>query len=304
MVPKYNTMYTSILKFMLDGKERKLKEIVDYVAKDMKVSDKGRTELLKSGISKFYNNVGWAVTYLKKAELLESPSKGSHKLSKEGQKLLKTTKPEAIGIEYLKKNPNFLSFWVGNTNGVGAAEQKNVEDATPTARMEEAFRQINNALADELLEEIMKQDPWFFETLVVKLLVAMGYGGANPDAGVGTQKSGDEGIDGIIKEDKLGLSKIYIQAKRWEPSKTIGRPDIQTFVGALMGHGVSKGVYITTAHFSTQAKEYAAKQHSASIVLIDGQELTRLMIEFNLGVATEVSYTIKRIDSDFFNMEM
>ena len=307
MVPKYNAMYASVLRLLQDGKEHYVKDIRDYVASEMHVTEADRKETLKSGDLKYNNYLGWALTYLKKGEMVETPSRGMHKLTPKGKAALKERTPETIDNDFLKQSPNFMAFWVGNTETdkpIVQTQSKDEIEEAPTERMEEAFRQINDALAGELIEEIIKQDPWFFESLVVKLLVKMGYGGSNPEAGVVTQKSGDEGIDGIIKEDKLGLSKIYIQAKRWNPNQTIGRPDIQTFVGALMGHGVSKGVYITTAHFAASAKEYAAKQHSASIVLIDGQELARLMIEFNLGVASETVYEIKRVDSDFFNFEI
>lgn len=175
-----------------------------------------------------------------------------------------------------------------------------VSSKTPQDILDEAFQQINTTLADDLLSEIMKQPPAFFEHLVVKLLTQMGYGGSVDDAGTVIGQTGDEGIDGIIREDKLGFSLIYIQAKRWDCDKTVGRPEIQKFVGALAGQGASKGLFITTAKFTKEARQYAEKQHTTKVVLVDDTTLAKLMIEYDLGVSTEATYEIKRIDSDFF----
>ena len=175
-----------------------------------------------------------------------------------------------------------------------------VSGKTPQDVLDEAFQQINTTLADDLLSEVMKQPPAFFEHLVVKLLMQMGYGGSVDNAGTVIGQTGDEGIDGIIREDKLGFSLIYIQAKRWDYDKTVGRPEIQKFVGALAGQGASKGLFITTAKFTKEACQYAEKQHTTKVVLVDGTALAKLMIEYNLGVSTEATYEIKRIDSDFF----
>ena len=172
---------------------------------------------------------------------------------------------------------------------------------TPQDAFDLAYQQINHALADDLLSEIMKQTPAFFENLVVRLLENMGYGGSVENAGLVVGQTGDEGIDGIIREDKLGFSLIYIQAKRWDRTTSIGRPEIQKFVGALAGQGANKGLFITTALFTKEAREYAKKQHTTKVVLVDGESLAKLMIEYNLGVSTQAVYQIKRLDSDFFN---
>lgn len=172
---------------------------------------------------------------------------------------------------------------------------------SPQDMLDRAYKAITSTLTDDVLNEVMNQSPDFFEKLVVDLLVTMGYGGSKIENSQVLGKSGDEGIDGVIKEDKLGFDKIYIQAKRWDADRTVGRPEIQKFVGALTGQGATKGAFITTAGFSKDAKEYVSKQHACKIVLIDGQTLAALMIEHNLGVSVESTYLIKKIDFDYFN---
>ena len=176
-----------------------------------------------------------------------------------------------------------------------------VSSESPQDILDDAYNQINAALIDDVLSEVMKQSPLFFEHLVIKLLTQMGYGGSLEDAGTVTRTSGDEGIDGMIREDKLGFDQIYIQAKRWDRNSTVGRPELQKFVGALAGQGASKGLFITTAQFTKEAKEYANKQHTTKNVLVDGTSLAKLMIEYNIGVSVETTYSIKKIDSDFFD---
>lgn len=175
--------------------------------------------------------------------------------------------------------------------------------STPEEILQQSFEDINAALSSELLDAIMQQPPDFFERLVVDLLVAMGYGDSRVDSGFVTRKSGDEGIDGIIREDKLGFDNIYIQAKRWNPGASVNRPELQEFVGALTGAGANKGLFITTAHFSSGAKEYAGKQHAVKLVLVDGNELAQLMIAHNVGVAVKHRYEIKNLDRDYFDTE-
>ena len=211
--------------------------------------------------------------------------------------------PAQIDNLYLQRFESFRKFISPNNNEettlpIPAAK---VSSKTPQDILDEAFQQINTTLADDLLSEIMKQPPAFFEHLVVKLLTQMGYGGSVDNAGSVMGQIGDEGIDGVIvREDKLGFSLIYIQAKRWDCDKTVGRPEIQKFVGALAGQGASKGLFITTAKFTKEARQYAEKQHTTKVVLVDGTTLAKLMIEYDLGVSTEATYEIKRIDSDFF----
>lgn len=218
-----------------------------------------------------------------------------------GRQVLNENPPQIDNL-YLQRFESFRKFISPNNNeeSTTSIPAAKVSSKTPQDILDEAFQQIDTTLADDLLSEIMKQPPAFFEHLVVKLLTQMGYGGSVDDAGTVIGQTGDEGIDGIIREDKLGFSLIYIQAKRWDCDKTVGRPEIQKFVGALAGQGASKGLFITTAQFTKEARQYAEKQHTTKVVLVDGTTLAKLMIEYDLGVSTEATYEIKRIDSDFF----
>lgn len=240
-------------------------------------------------------------TYLKKAGLIDSPARGVFILTAEGSKVLMEN-PPVLNDDFLNRYESFRAFKNPDLSAAQTVSPALSED-TPQDIFDKAFMQINASLADELLTEIMKQPPFFFERLVVKLLERMGYGGSLPNAGTVTPQTGDEGIDGIIREDKLGFSLIYIQAKCWNLDKTIGRPEIQKFVGALAGQGAAKGLFITTARFTKEAVAYAEKQHTTKVVLVDGAMLAKLMIEYNLGVSTETTYEIKKLDTDFFNDE-
>lgn len=219
------------------------------------------------------------------------------------------TNPPVVDNTYLERYDSFKQFVSAQvTSGNGQQPQSvtgadDLSGQTPQDALDAAYQQINQALADDILSEIMRQQPGFFERLVVQLLENMGYGGSVENAGQVVGKSGDEGIDGIIREDKLGFSLIYIQAKRWDRNTSIGRPEIQKFVGALAGQGASKGLFITTAQFTNEAREYAKKQHTTKVVLVDGEALANLMIEYNVGVSTQAGYQIKQLDSDFFSEE-
>jgi len=301
-IPKYHEKYRPFLECLKDGKQNKIKEVKDVVAAVIGVTDEERQELLQSGKQAIFDNrIGWTRTYLKKAGLIESPSRGVFVITSEGSKLLEEN-PSIIDDNLLMKYDSFKLFKSPTANGTDISTV-DVNEDTPQDKFDNAFKMINASLEDELLSEIMKQNPYFFESLVVKLLEKMGYGGSLKDAGTVTAKSGDEGIDGIIREDKLGFSLIYIQAKRWELDKTIVSPEIQKFVGALAGQGANKGLFVTTAKFSKGAREYADKQQNYKVVLVDGVMLTKLMIEYSLGVSIETIYEIKRIDTDFFNDE-
>ena len=220
-------------------------------------------------------------------------------ISDEGKRVL-SSNPTVLDDEYLMRYEGFREF---KTPSNGSALSLSTSDATPQDELEDAFQKINSALISDLLTEIMSQTPDFFENLVVQLLVKMGYGGSISDAGEVLGKTGDEGIDGIVREDKLGFSLIYIQAKRWDLGNSVGRPEIQKFVGALAGAGASKGLFITTAGFSKEAYAYADKQHTTKVVLVDGKTLANLMIEHNLGVSTQIVYELKRVDTDYFVLE-
>lgn len=293
-VPKYNEMYASFLRSLEDGEIHTVKEIRQFVAEDLKLSETDLSEMLPSGKqSLFANRLGWTRQYLLKAGLVMSMGRGQLVLSEEGIKTL----PEADGIDnqYLLKYDSFKQY-INKESEMGESLDEGNEKS-PEEILEDAYAEINASLADDLMSEIMKLEPSDFEHLVVKLLLAMGYGSGIDEAGYVTQASNDGGIDGIIKEDQLGFSSIYIQAKRWEPGTTISQPEIQKFAGALQEQKAQKGLFITTATFSQGAKNSA---EAAGIVLVDGKQLTKLMIRFNLGVSVEHTYEVKRIDTDFF----
>ena len=286
-----------LLELASDGKEHKLSDAISSLAIHFNLSDPERRELLPSGKqARFDNRVGWAGTYLKKAGLLTYPARGKFQITHRGLDIL-AQKPPRIDIKYLKQFPEYLDF-IGAT--VNAPESPNLPlEQTPDEVMASAHRQLRQNLAQELLEKIKTSSPTFFERLVIELLVKMGYGGSLVDAGMAIGKTGDEGIDGIIKEDRLGLDVIYIQAKRW--SGTVGRPEIHKFVGALDGKRARKGIFITTAKFSKEAKSYLP--NNVKVVLIDGEQLAEYAIEVNLGVSVVSEYQIKRLDLDYFDGE-
>lgn len=300
-------MYKPLLESLRDGNEHTAKEVNEFIAKDMKISDEEQLEMPPSETgSKFKIRTNWARTYLKKAGLIKNTSRGIFIITDEGRSVLDSS--VVINNEFLMRYESFQAFIntgsKSKDNAVAGIQKTCIssnEEETPQDLLEEAIRKINISLTDDLLSEIMDLSPTFFEQLIVKLLEKMGYGGSLKNAGEVVGKSGDEGIDGIIREDKLGFDLIYIQAKRWDVDTTIGRPEIQKFVGALAGQGATKGLFITTAKFTREAFDYAKKQHTTKIVLVDGQLLTKLMIEHNLGVSVENTYEIKKVDSDFFS---
>lgn len=294
-VPKYHELYAPFLRGLQDGQVHNMKEMKDIVAEEMGLTYEDRTDMLPSGKQAVFDNrIGWTRTYLKKAGLIESPERAQFKITEEGLKAL----PDAdiIDDKYLMRYQSFREFQSRESEESEAPVVSN-EDMSPEEVLERAYAELNASLADDLLAEIIKLSPTDFERLVVKLLLAMGYGSGIDDAGYVTQASNDGGIDGIIKEDQLGFSSIYIQAKRWDADRTIDRPEIQKFVGALQEKNAKKGLFITTAKFTSGAKTSA---EAAGIVLVDGMQLTKLMIKSNLGVSVEHTYEVKRLDTDFF----
>jgi restriction system protein len=275
------------------------KEAYDAMADHFRLSQEDRQEMLPSGKQATYKNrIAWARVYLSKALLLEGLKRGFFRITERGQELLKSN-PAELRVKHLQQYPEFVEFHkTGNKQEKGGESAGDEErTATPEEIFENAYQELRRNLANELLAQIAKNTPEFFENLVVKLLVKMGYGGSIKDAGQSMGRSGDEGIDGIIKEDKLGLDVIYIQAKRWQGS--VGRPEVQKFVGALHGQRAKKGVFITNGAFTRDAEQYVSTI-DPKVVLIDGSRLVELMIDHNLGVSTVDAYEIKKIDSDFF----
>ena len=305
MIPDYQSIMLPLLEFIADGKEYKMRNVTDELAIKFGVTEEEQKELLPSGVAPvFYNRTAWAKTYLKKAGLIDSPKQGIVIISKRGIEVLKK-KPSSINVKFLKQFSEFVAFQTVKREDESETETETSEEQsiqTPEELLETAYQKIRKSLASELISKVVELSPAFFERLVVELLVKMGYGGSIKDAGKAMGKSGDEGIDGTIKEDKLGLDIIYIQAKRWKPGNVVGRPEIQKFVGALAGQGAKKGIFITTSNFTKEALDYTPRNET-KIVLIDGEQLAQLMIDYNLGCTSQQTYEVKKLDSDYFGEE-
>lgn len=291
-----------LLRIAGDDQDHTLSEAIEILAVQCRLSEEDRRTLLPSGRqSTFDNRVGWVPTHLGKAMLVESPRRGTFRITERGRELLREN-PTTINIALLTRYPEYNEFR-SRTRPVIDTEhdEPNIQtERTPQETLEISYQHLRATLAQELLERVKKVPPRFFETLVVDLLVAMGYGGSRRDAGQAIGRSGDEGIDGIIKEDKLGLDVIYIQAKRW--TDTVSRPIVQGFAGSLEGHRARKGVLITTSQFSSHARDYVDRIEK-KIILVDGEQLAQLMIEHNVGVTAVNQYIIKKMDLDYFGDE-
>jgi restriction system protein len=307
-VPDYQSLMLPLLEFAATRNgEISTGEAVDALAASIGLTEEDLKQMLPSGIQQtFVNRVGWAATYMKKAGLLEATRRGYYRITQRGFDLLKK-KPQKINVKLLNQYPEFQDFQ--RLKGTrGGDKTKDTEGAldfagtTPSEALEKAYENLRDELADELLSKLKQATPAFFERIVVELLVKMGYGGSRADAGKAIGRSGDGGIDGIIKEDKLGLDVVYIQAKRWD-SNSVGRPDVMQFAGALQAQKATKGIFITTSRFTEEARSYVA-QIGSKIVLIDGELLAQLMIDSDVGVSTISLYPVKKIDSDYFDEAM
>lgn len=306
-VPDYQSLMLPLLKHTgTRNGEVTTNEAVEVLAQELNLTEEDLREMLPSGAqSTFGNRVGWAATYMKKAGLLEPTRRGYYQITERGCELL-AKQPKVINVKLLEKYPEFLEFKklkgtrARNSEGItGTKSIPDISAATPSEALEAAYENLRDELADELLAKLKATSPAFFERVVVELLVKMGYGGSRSDAGRAIGKSGDGGIDGIIKEDKLGLDVVYIQAKRWN-NTPVGRPDVMQFAGALQAQRANKGIFITTSRFTEEARSYVS-QIGSKIVLIDGEQLTSLMIENDVGVSTVSLYPVKKIDSDYFD---
>lgn len=300
-VPDFQTIMLPLLRNAADGKERSSAVAREELAKEFELTEAEKNELLPSGRqARFANRVAWATHYLQQAGLLRAVRRGVHQITDRGREALKKG-PQRIDIRFLDQYPEFLEFRSKKTDEEESKPTEGVagpaEADTPEEAMESAHSRMRMSLASELLARVKTGSPRFFEGLVVELLIQMGYGGSRRDAGQAIGSSGDEGIDGVISEDRLGLDIVYIQAKRWEG--TVGRPEIQKFVGALHGKRAKKGVFITTGSFSSDAVTYV-ETIDPKVVLIDGRRLANLMIDFDVGVTTTATYHSKRVDSDYF----
>ncbi|MGF6996338.1 restriction endonuclease [Paraburkholderia sp. GAS32] len=305
-IPDYQTLMLPVLRAVADGQEHRFRNVVETLADEYQLTDEERNTLLPSGTAPVFDNrVGWARTYLKQAGVVESRKRGYFNITERGRALL-AKNPGRIDNSTLDEYPEFVAFRQKKSSEVQATDvpvsqpgvtMPKIDESTPEESFAQAYQRLRISLETELLDQVKSSTPSFFERLVIDLLVAMGYGGSRQDAGSVIGRSGDGGIDGTIKEDKLGLDVIYVQAKRWED--TVGRPEIQKFAGALQGQRANKGVFITTSTFSREAKEYAGVIAS-KIILVDGEQLVKLMVDHNVGVSTVSTFDIKKIDSDYF----
>ena len=299
-VPDYQSIMLPLLRIASSGADHRIADLYDGIAKAFELSDAERAELLPSGkVSVLNNRVAWAKTYLVKAGLLDAPQRGIVKITQRGRELLDQNPPR-IDVSFLNQYPEFVEFRNVSKEQTKESDADDAQGQTPEEILESAHKELRGTLVQELLVRVKSATPAFFERLVLDLLVAMGYGGSLEGAGKVVGKSGDEGIDGIIKEDRLGLGMIYLQAKRWD--NVVGRPEIQKFVGALQGQRAKKGVFVTASSFSKEAELYASGI-DVKVVLIGGQRLAGLMIDFDVGVSKVNSYITKRLDTDYFAEE-
>ncbi len=297
-VPDFQSLFVPVLRVLADGRERSTAELREQVATDLKLPGQDLAERLPSGRQTvFANRLAWSVVYLSKSRAIERVKRGTFRIGERGRELL-ALKTTALTIQNLSKYPEFVSFYKGSRSMGGDENSPKMPTAgTPEEQLANAYTELRESLLSEILETVKKASPMFFEELVVELLVAMGYGGSIDDAGSAVGKSGDGGIDGIIKEDKLGLDVVYVQAKRWNGG--VGCPVVQAFAGSIEGVRARKGVLITTSYFTQDALEYV-KKIEKRIVLVDGQQLAGLMIDHNVGVTVTRTYQVKRLDSDYF----
>jgi restriction system protein len=301
-IPDFQTIMLPVLKITKDGPEHNQSEVRDKLASQFQLNDAERNEMLPSGRqTRFSNRVAWSIVYLRKAGLIENSRRGIFHITEQGLELLKKD-PSRIDINMLMQFNPGIQEWhrPSRKSEEKGDEAEATNQQTPEEVLEESYHELRRSLAQELLDKIMSCSPKFFEQLVVDLLVSMGYGGSRKDAGEAIGHSGDDGIDGIIKEDKLGLDAVYIQAKRW--NGTVGRPVVQAFAGSLEGQRAKKGIMISTSQFSQDARDYITRIEK-KIILIDGEQLAQYMIDNNVGVAELVNYSVKRVDLDYFDDE-
>lgn len=298
-VPDFQTLMLPILKIFNDSKEHHVEEVRRIIAKNFDLNDEDLNSLLPSGTSKLYNNrVAWSITHLKMADLIESTKRSIYLITKDGLELI-AKNPSRIDLNLLKTISAYAEkkkSW-GKTEEFEPTDSIEKSEKTPDELIEEGYEKIKFEISNEIIRTIKSCSPHFFEKLVLDVLINLGYGGSNLDQAKVLGKTGDDGVDGLINEDKLGLDVIYVQAKRWE--NQVGQPEIQKFAGALQGQRAKKGIFITTSNFSKPALEYVEKIENR-IILIDGKKLAELMIDNNVGVSTKKVFSIKRIDTDYF----
>jgi restriction system protein len=302
-VPDFQTLMLPVLKAAADG-EVKISDLVDKLAEEFQLTEEERRELLPSGRqTTLANRAGWARTYLAKAGLVKRTRRGYFEATDRGRRVL-AGNPGRIDTRFLSQFPEFEEFRKAARDAVEDTSDTTGElvERTPDELLRVTHRQIENALRAELLDRLLEASPTFFENTIVNLLVSMGYGGSREDAGRAIGRSGDNGLDGVIDQDALGLDRVYIQAKRYKLDNGVGEPDVRGFAGSLEGAKATKGVLVTTSYFTPQARAFAEKI-ARRIVLVDGQQLAHLMIKHDVGVRIEETLHIKKIDEDFFASE-
>jgi restriction system protein len=307
MIPDYQNLMLPLLKYVSDEQIHNIQDAITILANQLNLTEEDLDEWLPSkSQKKFYNRVYWAKAHLKMAGAIDNVGKGKFKITNRGIEILKEN-PFSINVKYLTNKfedyKNLITGYRKKDTDINIVPNEEIEtddldlNQTPEEQIELGYQKIRTSLQVEILNKLKLVHPSFFERIVVDLLVKMGYGGSIQDAGKAIGKSGDEGIDGIIKEDKLGLDVIYVQAKRWD--SVVGRPELHKFVGALAGQGAKKGIFITTSNFTKEAELYTPKNET-KIVLIDGEKLSQFMIDYNLGVSVQNTYEIKKVDTDYF----
>jgi len=305
-IPDYQTLMLPVLQLASEGEQR-VADVVDLLADRLGLTEEERQKLLPSGRQRvLHNRIHWAKFYLTKAGFLSSPGRGRFTATQAGKELL-AEKPARIDVSVLMRQPEFREFYRDEGNAASSTAEttsatgsNDPATTTPEEQIEAAYQILEGTLRADLLDRIAKNSPAFFEQLIVDLLVAMGYGGSHKNAAAQLGRSGDGGVDGVINEDRLGLDRVYVQAKRYAAGNAVGRPDVQAFVGSLVGLGASKGVFVTTSTFSAQARDFV-KHLSQRVVLLDGASLADLMIEHGIGVRTSRTIEFRRLDEDFFD---
>lgn len=298
-VPDFQSFFYPTLLMSKDGEEYSLNDLREYLTNYFNLTDEEKSERVPSGTqTKFDNRIYWTKSYFSKAKLIDNTKRAHFKITDRGLKFLNRFQ-DKIAIKDLERFSEFQDFKNGNTGNVIVEEESKLDIKTPFEKLEDIHQLLQDELALELLQRIRENTWQFFEDLVIDLMVKMDYGGSKSKVGNSIKRTNDEGIDGIINEDKLGLDLIYLQAKKWKEETTIGRPEIQRFVGALHGQRAKKGVFITTSKFSENAYDYV-KTIDPKVILIDGKTLTNLMIEYNVGTTTVVNYQVKKLDLDYF----
>ncbi len=300
-VPDYQTLMLPIVRMTADGQNHRIADLIEELSKEFRLTEQDRDQRIASGQRTIFNRSHWAVTYLTKAHVLERSARGTVRITERGRQVL-VEAPERIDVKYLSRFPELAAF-----RSRSAAPREDHQEPpggqTPDELLDATYAALRRSVEADLLDRVLTASPDFFEQLVVDLLVAMGYGGSEAGASRRVGRSGDDGIDGVIDEDKLGLDALYIQAKRWDPSHPVRRPDLQGFAGSLEGQRAAKGVFITTSRFTDDAREYVGRI-SKRIVLIDGPTLARLMYDHKIGVRDYRQYQVRRVDAAYFEGEV